>query len=189
MTQAANLGALGTNVNTSGNLASPTFTGQATIPTINLTGGQIAFPATQNPSSDPNTLDDYEEGTFTVSFIGDGGGSLVTLTTNTCTYTKIGNSVFFRISVDSSSALSGSTNTVRISGFPFTFSSTQYVTASIWLYGGFSFTTANGVMQTRSQVNTNTMYLQLTNQGAGANITNSYFSGGLNFMMTGHYIL
>src|SRR5665647_161935 len=29
------------------------------------TGGQIPFPATQNPSSDPNTLDDYEEGSWT----------------------------------------------------------------------------------------------------------------------------
>ncbi len=40
---------------------SPTFTGQATIPTIDLTGGQIAFPATAVPSADPNTLDDYQE--------------------------------------------------------------------------------------------------------------------------------
>lgn len=41
--------------------ASPVFTGQATVPTINLTGGQIAFPATAVPSADPNTLDDYVE--------------------------------------------------------------------------------------------------------------------------------
>lgn len=46
-------------------LNTPTITGQATIPTINLTGGQIKFPATQSASSDANTLDDYEEGTWT----------------------------------------------------------------------------------------------------------------------------
>ncbi len=30
-----------------------------------LGSGQITFPATQNPSADANTLDDYEEGTWT----------------------------------------------------------------------------------------------------------------------------
>ena len=91
MTQAANLGALGTNVNSSGNLASPTFTGQATIPTIKLTGGQITFPATQVPSADANTLDDYEEGTWTpaLSFSG-GNGTAVINATYINRYTKIG---------------------------------------------------------------------------------------------------
>src|SRR4030066_820181 len=38
-------------------------------PSINLTGGQIKFPATQNASADANTLDDYEEGTFTPTLL------------------------------------------------------------------------------------------------------------------------
>jgi len=42
------------------NIASPIITG-----TMNLAGGQIKFPATQNSSADANTLDDYEEGTWT----------------------------------------------------------------------------------------------------------------------------
>jgi hypothetical protein len=49
---------------TSPTIATPTFTGQATIPTINLTSGQIVFPATANISSNANTLDDYEEGSW-----------------------------------------------------------------------------------------------------------------------------
>ena len=32
---------------------------------LDLQGGQLSFPATQNASSDANTLDDYEEGTYT----------------------------------------------------------------------------------------------------------------------------
>jgi hypothetical protein len=32
---------------------------------LSLLSGQLKFPATQIPSSDPNTLDDYEEGTYT----------------------------------------------------------------------------------------------------------------------------
>lgn len=48
-----------TALNLKANLASPTFSGIVT------TAGQIAFPATANPSSNANTLDDYEEGAFT----------------------------------------------------------------------------------------------------------------------------
>jgi hypothetical protein len=36
-----------------------------TLTGLLTTNGQIKFPATQNPSSDANTLDDYEEGTWT----------------------------------------------------------------------------------------------------------------------------
>jgi hypothetical protein len=76
---------------TSPTIATPTFTGQATIPTINLTGGQITFPATQSASSDANTLDDYEEGTWTPTFDTSGGNTFTQ--SGTGIYTKIGNNV------------------------------------------------------------------------------------------------
>ena len=38
---------------------------------INVTGGQIIFPATQSVSSDSHTLDDYEEGIW-IPVISDG---------------------------------------------------------------------------------------------------------------------
>jgi hypothetical protein len=50
--------------------------------------GQITFPATQSASSDANTLDDYEEGTFTPTI--SSGWSGVTYATQNGTYTKIG---------------------------------------------------------------------------------------------------
>jgi hypothetical protein len=60
---------------------------------LELTQGQIKFPATQVASSDPNTLDDYEEGTFTPT-----ASSGITINTiNNATYTKIGNTVTFQI--------------------------------------------------------------------------------------------
>lgn len=49
----------------------------------------IKFPATQAPSSDPNTLDDYEEGSWTPT-ITSLGGSLTTVTVNSARYIKIG---------------------------------------------------------------------------------------------------
>jgi len=59
--------------------------------TINLTGGQIAFPAAQNPSADPNTQDDYEEGAWTPGVAFGGGTTGLTYSTNVGYYTKIGN--------------------------------------------------------------------------------------------------
>ncbi len=73
---------------------SPTFTGVVTAPTIDLTGGQIAFPATAVPSSDPNTIDDYEEGYSVTTVVGSTSGSFTLhVDYNTLAYTKIGRRV------------------------------------------------------------------------------------------------
>lgn len=49
----------------------------------------IGFPATQSASSDPNTLDDYEEGTWTPVLTSSGGGTV----NGTGEYVKIGKQV------------------------------------------------------------------------------------------------
>ena len=54
-------------------------------------GTGIAFPATQVASSDANTLDDYEEGTWTPSFAGQSGS--LTAYTSGGYYVKIGSVV------------------------------------------------------------------------------------------------
>jgi hypothetical protein len=78
----------GTTALTISTAQNATFAAQATIPTINLTGGQIVFPATQSASADANTLDDYEEGTWTPN---QGSGLTVVGTfSSTGVYTKIG---------------------------------------------------------------------------------------------------
>lgn len=64
--------------------------------TVNLFGGQIAFPATQVPSADPNTLDDYEEGTFTSIVSGTTAAGAGTYTDQNGQYIKIGRLVAFR---------------------------------------------------------------------------------------------
>ena len=57
-------------------------------------GAGITFPASQSASSDANTLDDYEEGTWT-PVIADAstGGNTGTFTNAGASYTKIGNTV------------------------------------------------------------------------------------------------
>lgn len=84
---------------------------------LRLTSGSIAFPPAQIASSDPNTLDDYEEGAFTPTAIGDSVSGVGTYTIQTGEYTKIGNRVFFNISLGWS-AHTGS-GLLRISGLPF----------------------------------------------------------------------
>lgn len=56
--------------------------------TVDLPYGQIKFPAAQNASSDPNTLDDYEEGTYTCSLGSPNNCS--GLVFGSCAYTKVG---------------------------------------------------------------------------------------------------
>lgn len=77
-------------------------TGVATLKSIVLSDGQIKFPATQNPSSDANTLDDYEEGTFTPIF--SSTGATFSYASQVGRYTKIGNTVFvaWRIALNTS---------------------------------------------------------------------------------------
>ena len=78
-------------------------------------GSGITFPATQSASSDANTLDDYEEGTFTPTFtsltIGNGSTSGV--------YTKIGNIVTVEVFVTWGSTTSAS-GAWSINNLPFT---------------------------------------------------------------------
>jgi len=78
-----------------------------------LNKGQLQFPATQNASADANTLDDYEEGTWTPSL----GGS-TTYSEQIGSYTKSGRGILADFSLLISSIGSGSTTT--ISGGPFT---------------------------------------------------------------------
>jgi len=104
---------------TSPTIATPTMTGQATIPTINLTGGQITFPATQSASSDANTLDDYEEGTWSPKVTFGGSDSSGQTGTFAGFYTKTGNQVFATALINLTNKGSA-TGAMGIGGLPFT---------------------------------------------------------------------
>jgi hypothetical protein len=80
--------------------------------TPSTSGAGITFPATQSASSDANTLDDYEEGTWTPSV-----GGTATYSSRTGTYTKIGRQVtaWFDVTI-----LLIGTGGGSLSGLPFT---------------------------------------------------------------------
>jgi hypothetical protein len=56
-------------------------------------GSGITFPTTQSASSDANTLDDYEEGTWSPTIAFGGGTTGITYNTQVGLYTKIGRMV------------------------------------------------------------------------------------------------
>jgi hypothetical protein len=70
----------------------------------------IAFPATQVNSGNANTLDDYEEGTYTPTLSGDSGTITLSSSIDLMQYTKIGRVVTLtgRINIASVSSPSGS---------------------------------------------------------------------------------
>ena len=83
------------------------------------TGTGIAFPATQSSSSDANTLDDYEEGTWTPGITFGGGSTGVTYSaTNGGFYTKVGRLVTLTFVLDVTNKGS-STGVAVITGVPF----------------------------------------------------------------------
>jgi len=65
---------------------------QTPVP-VYLVTGQLRFPATQQASADANTLDDYEEGTYTPVVTGSTSGGPFTFGTQSGYYTKIGREV------------------------------------------------------------------------------------------------
>lgn len=80
------------------------------------TGVGITFPATQSASSNANTLDDYEEGTWTPAIA---GGSGTTYTNQNGWYTKVGNlvTIGFDLVINAKGTIAGN---AQITGLPFT---------------------------------------------------------------------
>lgn len=109
---------------------SPTLTG-----TLNLSGGQITFPSTQSASGNANTLDDYEEGSWTPVLTAATPGNLsVSYALQTGTYTKIGNMVAFKWAILTSAFThTSASGNLMITGLPFVVSS--FATAPVAFQG------------------------------------------------------
>jgi hypothetical protein len=87
--------------------------------TPSTSGAGITFPATQSASSNANTLDDYEEGTWTPTIIAAGGSGSPTYSSNIGIYTKTGNVVVATAFIAfTKNTLSG--GVLQSGGFPFT---------------------------------------------------------------------
>lgn len=105
-------------------LVTPTVTNR-----IELTGGQIAFPSTQVASGGANTLDEYEEGSFTPAMAFGGGTTGITYSTQAGFYCKIGEFVWTQLTIVLTNKGS-STGAATITGFPFS-NNVQSVTVGV----------------------------------------------------------
>lgn len=91
---------------------------------ITNTSGQIPFPVTQIPSSDPNTLDDYEEGTFIPTVLGS-----ASYISQSGVYTKVGRMVTASLRMHIN--ILGTGSGYRIDGLPFAAASGIYPVGSV----------------------------------------------------------
>jgi hypothetical protein len=88
--------------------------------TPSASGAGITFPATQSASSNANTLDDYEEGTWTPV---DNSGASITFDVAYGYYIKVGKVVYVQAKIVYPSTASGLNNSVG--GLPFSMSNTN----------------------------------------------------------------
>ena len=94
--------------------------------TPSTSGAGITFPATQSASTDANTLDDYEEGTWTPVLAGrEGSVSGQSYSQQIGKYTKIGNVVYVVCDVILSAEGTPGTGSSGIRGLPFTVGATN----------------------------------------------------------------
>jgi hypothetical protein len=120
--------ATGTIITTAGGAAISGTTGAFTTTvgvggaTPAASGAGITFPATASASSDANTLDDYEEGTWSPVLSAGGNNATMNSSGNTGRYTKVGDIVHIRgyVAITSKGSMSGS---VILNGLPFTVAS------------------------------------------------------------------
>ena len=155
------------------------------------TGVGITFPATQSASSNANTLDDYEEGTWTPELVG--GTTAGTPVAGTGYYTKVGNLVTIFYRFEGVSPPSGAAGTLFVRGMPFTLNSAS----TIYSYNnpGLIFTNSGTSLanmwwshrvdetvntrwsfQYTANANTSPSNLNVSNMAATGNFFRGYFS-------------
>lgn len=145
-------------------LVTPTVTGL-----LDCTGGQIKFPVTQLPSADPNTLDDYEEGTWTIGITFATPGDLnVVYSTQSGRYTKIGRSLTWEGTATTTTfTYTTATGALRVSGLPFAAVGTPAVSLARWT-GVLS---AVATPQIAGLVNSLNVQFEVMNVAAGTTAT------------------
>lgn len=118
-----------------GGSSAPSFT---STPSLDA----IVFPATQAASAGANTLDDYEEGTWTPALAFGGGTTGIAYTYQVGTYVKVGQQVTINGHITLSSKGS-STGAATLTGLPFSTDSTAnsyWVISVAYSYGMNTFT-------------------------------------------------
>ena len=152
---------------------------------LSLLSGQLKFPATQNPSSDVNTLDDYEEGTVNVATLTDGVATFTQHTGNQILcYTKIGNRVFVSGNIYNSGISGTWTNPLRIP-LPFTAASSDGRSRSTSHAALYNWGTSDNIFKIE---NGGATYAELVSAGSGGAWGTITTSAGFTVIVNFSYI-
>ena len=110
---------------------------------LSLSQGQIKFPTSQVASADANTLDDYEEGSWTPRLTGTGGGVYTMGGINAGRYTKVGNLVTVSANIQWTAVTTAYSGNLFIADLPFTAASIRSAGTIGAVSSGISFSTGN----------------------------------------------
>jgi hypothetical protein len=163
----------------------PTFTTTIGVggATASASGSGISFPATQSASSNANTLDDYEEGTFTPTLTFGGNSVGMTYSGNNGIYTKIGRNVYFSFGIALTNKGS-STGTATIGGFPYPSGTGK----SYREEGNRSGQYAGINVDVTLWVQNNTTSFLLLSPSAGSGLTDANFTNTASPFVCGYYV-
>jgi hypothetical protein len=131
---------------------------------LELSGG-ITFPATAVAATNANTLDDYEEGTWTPTVAGSSTAGTATYSENSGRYTKIGRLVQIELYLLWSSGTG--TGDLRIQGLPFTAASSNTYPAGSIAYLNNLTLPANHIATAMIFSASTTIYIRSTPVGGG----------------------
>lgn len=147
--------------------------------------GNYNFPATQVPSADANTLDDYEEGSWTPAMKFGGASVSLTYSSQAGTYTKIGQRVFIS-SYMAMSAKGSSTGNATVSGLPFAVTGTagsrgiaNIRLVTVTYTGMYTATLDQGAVVASLE--------QIVEAGTLSNLTHTNFANTSEIIMSGQY--
>lgn len=150
---------------------------------FNLASGQLAFPATQNASSNANTLDDYEEGSWTPTIGGAISDPTYTSSQASGVYIKLGRLVHISALIIVTGVSAQGSGGIIMRGLPFSYGGTTYGSqlmigyndvwdtafTNFYLYGGsaIAFLSPTGVTQSNAQYG--------ATSGSASNLSTGYF--------------
>ena len=142
--------------------------------TTTADGVGLTFPATQVASTNANCLDDYEEGSWTVSLYG--ATVQGTPVTGSGTYIKVGKLVYARWTIDNFSRPTSATGGVLIGGLPFTVdgsaSSLSHMPIGLFINGLGTGTSYNRGAQSLRDVSAGgTVFRLQTNNNTSSDVT------------------
>jgi hypothetical protein len=145
--------------------------------TTSASGVGIAFPATQSASSDANTLDDYEEGSWTPTI--EFNGASVGVTYNAATggrYVKIGKTVWVFGGLFLSNKGSSTGSTVKITGLPFAVSSSGETGNFSMAAGNIENITYTGTLALWGGSGGNPRFVSIASNSAPTQLSDTAFS-------------